>query len=327
MKKRCKLLVLWAFLLFIVPINIFAYSDYIVPGGENVGIEVRSKGVLVVGFYKVDDSFVARDSGFLVGDSITKINNKEINSIDEMVNVIKENKSKNIKFTVDRDGIEKVIEMNMNFDNDGIYKTGMYVKDRIVGLGTLTYIDPNTKKFGALGHEIDEKTTAEKFEIKDGKIFKSDVTGIERSENGNAGEKNATYDSNTVYGKIIENKTSGIFGDYIDDIPTEGTLKVARSDEVRTGEATIRTVIEDNKVEEFNINILKLDNNSDTKNILFEITDKKLLSKTGGVVQGMSGSPIIQNNMIVGAVTHVIVNDTTRGYGIFITTMLKEGEN
>lgn len=327
MKKTYKLLVLWAFLFLIVPINIFAYSDYIIPGGENVGIEVNSNGVLIVGFYKVDDKFIARDSGFLVGDSIRKINDKNINSIDDMVNVIKENSGKNIKFTINRDGTEKVISMKEDLDNNGVYKTGMYVKDKIVGIGTLTYIDPNTKKFGALGHEIDEKTTAEKFEIKDGKIFKSEVTGIERSESGSAGEKNATYDSSTIYGSVNENASSGIFGDYTAGLPNSDSLKVAGSDEVRTGEAIIRTVIEDNKVEEFTINIIKIDNSSDIKNILFEITDKKLLDKTGGVVQGMSGSPIIQNKKIVGAVTHVIVNDTTKGYGIFITTMLEEGDS
>lgn len=327
MKKMSKLLVLWTFLLFIVPINIFAYSDYIIPGGDNVGIEVHSSGVLIVGFYKVDEVFIARDSGFLVGDSIIKVNDRDITSIDEMVSVIKETATSDTKFTVNRDGKEKTIHLNGNLDSDGVYKTGMYVKDKIVGIGTLTYIDPNTKKFGALGHEIDEKTTAEKFEIKDGKIFKSNVTGIERSESGSAGEKNATYDADTIYGKIDKNATSGIFGEYTSDFPDTEKLKVATIDEIRTGEAKIRTVIDNNKIEEFTINIIKLDSSSEVKNILFEVTDKELLNKTGGIVQGMSGSPIIQNNMIIGAVTHVIVNNTAKGYGIFITTMLKEGES
>lgn len=152
MKIKGKLLVLWTFLLLVVPSNIFAYSDYIIPGGENVGIEVHSNGVLIVGFYKVNDEFIARDSGFLVGDSIIKVNDKEINSIEEMVSVIRENKSKNIEFTISRDKKEKTIKMSENIDKDGVYKTGMYVKDKIIGIGTLTYIDPNTKIFGALGH-------------------------------------------------------------------------------------------------------------------------------------------------------------------------------
>ena len=135
------------------------------------------------------------------------------------------------------------------------------------------------------------------------------------------------YDKNKVYGNIKENTPSGIFGDYTDALPDAKELKVASKDEVKVGPATIRTVINNNEIKEYNINIIKIDKSSDIKNILFEITDEELLKKTGGVVQGMSGSPILQNNMIVGAVTHVIVNDTKKGYGIFITTMLKEAEN
>lgn len=316
-----------AFLLFILPLNVFAYSDYIIPGGATVGIEVNSKGVLVVGFYKVDNTYIGRDAGFEVGDKILKIDAKEVNSIDEMITKIEENTSKNIVITVDRNNKSQEIKLKLESDENGVYKTGLYVKDQITGIGTLTYIDPQTRKFGALGHEIMEKTTALKFEIKDGTIFNANVVGITKSEKNKAGEKNATYNKNSVYGKIEENEISGIFGNYTDSLPEEEKLKVAPSSEVHTGDAIIRTVVEGEKVEEYNINILKLDDANKTKNILFEITDEKLLEKTGGVVQGMSGSPILQDNKIVGAVTHVIVNDSTKGYGIFITTMLKEGEN
>ena len=242
-----------------------------------------------------------------------------------MVDTLKNIDTTGIKFTILRDNKEKDIYLEV-LQKEGIYKTGMYVKDKIVGIGTLTYIDPATKIFGALGHEIDEKSTLEKFEIKDGKIFKSDVIGINRSSDGEAGEKNANFDTDTVYGNITKNEISGIFGNYTSDIDNLSKLKVAEKDEIRTGKATIRTVINDNNIEEFEINIIKIDKSNDTKNILFEITDKNLLKQTGGVVQGMSGSPIIQNNMIIGAVTHVIVNDPTKGYGIFITTMLKDGD-
>ena len=327
MKKKFRLLVLWAFLLLIIPINIYAYSNYIIPGGNNIGIEVNSNGVLIVGFYKVDGKFIAKDTGFLVGDTILEVNNEKINNIDEMVNVIKEKEKDEIEFKVKRENVEKRIKLKVTKDENDVYKTGMYVKDKIVGIGTLTYIDPNTKKFGALGHEIDERRTAKKFEIKDGKIFNAKVTGIERSESGNAGEKNASYDKSVVYGNVTENSESGIFGDYLTDLPNNESIKVATPEEVKTGSATIKTVVSDNKIEDFEINILRVDEKSDTKNILFEVTDKKLLEISGGIVQGMSGSPIIQNNMIVGAVTHVIVNETNKGYGIFITTMLEEGDN
>lgn len=313
-------------LLFIMPLNVLAYSKEIIVGGETVGIEVNSKGVLVVGLYKVKDAYIAKEAGFEIGDRITKLNNKEVNTISAMLEIINNNKTNTVEFTISRNDKEINIPLTLVEEN-GISKTGIYVKDTITGIGTLTYIDPNTKIFGALGHEIDEKTTASKFEISKGIIFGADVIAIEKSSNGNAGEKNARYDKTKVFGTITGNEISGIFGLYTSDIDTSNLVEVAEPSEIKEGKATIKTVIEGNKVEEFDINIINIDKHNETKNLLFEITDKKLLEKTGGIVQGMSGSPIIQNNKIIGAVTHVIVNDTTKGYGIFITTMLKEGEN
>lgn len=327
MNFKNKLHIFALFLLFILPLNVFAYSDYIIPGGSTVGIEVNSKGVLVVGFYKVDNAYIGRDAGFAVGDKIVKVDGKEVNTIDEMIKSIEANEKKEINFIVDRENKSMEIKLKLTQDSSGVYKTGLYVKDQITGIGTLTYVDPETRKFGALGHEIIEKTTALKFEIKNGTIFNANVVGITKSERNKAGEKNATYDKSKVYGNIEENEISGIFGNYTEMLPEEEKLKVASPDEVHTGSAIIRTVVDGNTINEYTINILKLDDSNKTKNILFEINDPKLLEKTGGVVQGMSGSPILQDNKIVGAVTHVIVNDSTKGYGIFITTMLKEGEN
>ena len=327
MNFKNKLRFLFAFLLFILPINVFAYSEYIIPGGQTVGIEVNSKGVLIVGFYKVNNTYIGRDAGFEVGDKILKLDGKEVNTTEEMIQTIEQNANKELTFTIMRDKQEKIIKFTLVPDESGVYKTGLYVKNQINGIGTLTYVDPETLKFGALGHEIIEKTTALKFEIKDGTIFNAVVTGITKSERNKAGEKNATYNKSQLYGKIEDNEISGIFGNYTASLPNFEKLKVAKPAEVHTGEAVIRTVVEGETINEYTIKILKLDDSSKTKNILFEITDKKLLEKTGGVVQGMSGSPIIQDNKIVGAVTHVIVNDSSKGYGIFITTMLEEGEN
>lgn len=327
MKIKNKLLNAIILFLLIIPLNVFAYSSYIIPGGETIGIEVNSKGVLVVGFYKVNNSYIGRSAGFEVGDRIIKLNNKEVNNISSMIETINKTDNNTVEFTILRGTSEKNISLNLSEDSDGVLKTGLYVKDSINGIGTLTYIDPSTNIFGALGHEIIEKSTAEKFEIKDGIIFGANVVGIEKSTNGNAGEKTATYNKTEVFGKITGNEISGIFGKYTSNVEGKEKLEVAESKDVKTGEATIRTVIKDDKIEEFKINIIKLDDNSDTKNILFEVVDDRLLKEAGGIVQGMSGSPIIQNNKIIGAVTHVIVNDTTKGYGIFITTMLKEGEN
>lgn len=327
MKLKNKLLHVIILSLFIIPFNVLAYSNYIIPGGETVGIEVNSKGVLVVGFYKVEDAYIGRNAGFVVGDKIIKLDGKDVDNINSMINIINNSTTDTVEFTILRNNETKNIKLELKKDQDNILKTGLYVKDSITGIGTLTYIDPESKTFGALGHEIDEKTTLEKFEISGGIIFGADVLGIEKSENGRAGEKNARYDKTKIFGNISENEISGIFGTYTSDVENKEKLEVANKNEIKEGEAEIRTVVENNKVEKFKINILQVDKNNDTKNLLFEVVDERLLNKSGGIVQGMSGSPIIQDNKIIGAVTHVIVNDTKKGYGIFITTMLKEGEN
>lgn len=312
-----------------IPLNVFAYSDYILAGGQNIGIELNSKGILIVGTYKVGSDDPASDADLQTGDKIVSINEREVQSIEEMLQVISElNNPTSIKVSYLRGSKFKTTTLNLVMDDNKVYKTGLYVKDSINGVGTLTFIDPNTKIYGALGHEIIEKTTGQRLEIKDGKIYSSVVTGITPSNEGNPGEKNARYDVDDVYGNIKENSSSGIFGTYTENLPNTKLYKVAKPEEIKLGKASILTVINDNEVEMFEINILKLTpEQKETKNILFEVTDKELLDVSGGIVQGMSGSPIIQDDMIIGAVTHVVVDDCTKGYGIFITNMLEEAEN
>ena len=322
-KKRIILLLI--LLITILPAPVLAYSNFLIASGKTIGIEVNANGVLIVGFYEVEGKEIGKNAGFEIGDIITKINNKEVFSISNMLESLKENTT-NVTFTVKRNNTEKEIKMSLKPDENNILKTGLYVKDQINGIGTLTYIDPKTKRFGALGHEILETTTAQKFEIKDGKIYNANVSNIRKSTNGNAGEKNASYNKKISEGKIDKNEISGIFGDYKEDIEQDKTLEVGNKDEVTKGKAYIRTNIKDDEIKDYEINILNIDLNSKSKNILFEVTDKALIKETGGIVQGMSGSPIIQNNKIIGAVNYVIVNDPKKGYGIFITTMLKEGE-
>lgn len=326
-KIKNNILLTLIFTLLIIPNYALAYSDYIVAGGENIGIELNSKGVIIVGTYEVNGINPAKEANLRAGDKIIKINNKDVINIEEMLKVIENiNNKSNVKITYLRGNKTNDTSLKLSKSSDNIYKTGLYVKDSISGVGTLTFIDPNTKLFGALGHEIIEKNTGQKLEIKDGKIYSSTVTGITRSDIGKPGEKAARYDSSDIFGNVKENTTSGIFGNYTSTIPDKKLYKVAKEDEVKTGNATIFTVIDGNTIESFAINILRINKNT-TKNILFEITDSRLLKNTGGIVQGMSGSPIIQDNFIVGAVTHVVVDDPTKGYGIFITTMLEEAEN
>lgn len=325
MKFKNKILLL-ILLLVIVPINVFAYSNYIIASGETIGIEVNSKGVLVVGFYEVNNEFIAKDAGFQIGDKIISIDGKDVNCINDMVNAIETKNKTEINFKVTREKSQKELTLTMKEDENKVLKTGLFVKDKINGIGTLTYIDPETKRFGALGHEILETTTAQKFEIKDGKIFNATVSNIEKSRDGAAGEKNASYNKSLSTGEIDTNDITGIYGDYQEEISNMERMEVGDENDIALGKASIRTVIKGNDIKDYDINILNIDKSSKTKNILFEIIDNELLEKTGGVVQGMSGSPIVQNNKIIGAVNYVIVNDTKKGYGIFITTMLEEGD-
>ena len=321
MLKKLKIKLLILLTSFIMPISILAYSDYIIPGGENIGIEIKSKGIMVVGLYEVNGNFLTSD--LKAGDLIIKINDQKVETIDDMTNIIG-NSSETIKIDYIRNNKEETTTINLVKDENNIYKTGLYVKDEIKGIGTLTYIDPNTKLFGALGHEIIEKSTGKILEVKDGKIYNSTVTNIDPSRDGNPGEKNAIFKDKI--GEIKENTVKGIFGEY-NNIPNKKLYKVAKENEIKTGEAKILTVLNDEEVKEYKIEILKIDKNEKTKNLLFEITDKELLETTGGIVQGMSGSPIIQDDYIIGAVTHVVVDSPTKGYGIFITNMLEEAEN
>ena len=328
MNFKRKLLNIFFLLLLVIPIQTYAYSQKVVLGGQNIGIEVHSDGIMVVGFYKVDDVYLGRNAGIDIGDKIVKIANKEVTTIEEMVTQINENiVDSKVNMTILKGNNEKNVTLNLVQDDNGVYKTGLYVKDEITGIGTLTYIDPNTKIFGALGHEIVEANSNTKFEIKNGKIFKSEVTGATKSDGNNTGEKNATFNKNIVYGNIKENTVHGIYGIYTSEINQNNLIEIADINEIVPGEASLLTVLNGNEVKEYKINILKINTSSNTKNILFEITDEELLKTTNGVIKGMSGSPIAQNNKLIGAVTHAIVNDNEKGYGIFITTMLEEGEN
>lgn len=309
---------------FCIP-GVYAYSDYIIAGGQNIGIELNAKGVMVVGFYKVDDRYIAEESGLAIGDVITTINDEEVSSINDLVNKINQSNG-DIKIGYMRNDISKFTNLKL-VKQDNTYKTGIYVKDSISGIGTLTYIDPNNKVFGALGHEITERSSGQVLNISGGKIYSSKVTNIVPSTNGTPGEKNAQVKADEVTGTIQENTIKGIFGSYQENIDDLKLYKVAQPTEVKKGQAKMLTVLEGNTIEEFTINILKINDSGKTKNILYEITDERLLEKTNGIIQGMSGSPIIQDDKIIGAVTHVVVDNPHRGYGIFITNMLEEGEN
>lgn len=321
MKNNClKFLFL---LLVLFPINIYAYSNRLIIGGETIGIEAYSKGIYIVGFYDVDNKAIAKDAGFKIGDIIEKIDNVDVGDISDINKIIKDDKT--YSFKVLRNNKYEEIKLYLSSKND-IIKTGLYVKDKINGIGTLSYIDPETKVFASLGHEILESNSMSKFNISTGTIYKAEVTNIKKSKQSLPGEKNANIEYEKNIGEINKNEISGIYGKYNDIIDNETTVEVGKKEEIRQGNALIKTVVEEDKKEDFKINILSIDEKDPVKNIFFEITDDKLLNKTNGIVQGMSGSPIIQNNKIIGVVNYVVLNDTKKGYGVFIETMLKEGD-
>lgn len=323
MKKLTRFLLI---IFLLIPISVFAYSEYLIASGQNIGIELKADNVIIVGSYEINGYDVLKETDLQVGDKIIKINDITVHTAEDIDKILKNLSNNQIEITYLREKQENKITLILQKE-DGMYKTGLYVKDTIRGVATLTYIDAENKKFGALGHEIIEKTTKSKFESKNGTIFESTVTGITKSIDGNPGEKNAKSYSDKIYGKVLENTTSGIFGNYTDSLPKSKLYKVVTPDEINLGKAQILTVTDGDKIESYDINILKINRNSNSKNILFEVTDKRLLEKTGGIVQGMSGSPIIQNDNIIGAVNFVLVERTDKGYGIFITNMLEEAEN
>ena len=316
------------FVIFLFPLGVFAYSKYIIPGGESIGIKINTEGLVVVGFYKVEDEYIAKNN-FKIGDKIINVNGKNVNTIDELTDAVSKSEmsSLNVKVTVKRNDREVDTYLKL-IVKDGTYKTGLYVKDSLIGLGTLSYIDPVSKIYGALGHEITMNETGNKVDVRDGNILYSKVIGIDKSRNGRVGSKNANIIFDRKIGTIQKNTNKGIYGIYIDNLPNKETYQVADFSNIKKGDAYILTVTKDNKIEKYSINILdKYSSKKDTqKAFSFEITDKNLLNKTGGIVQGMSGSPIIQDDKIIGAVTNVLVDNVTLGYGISIITMLAEGE-
>mgnify|MGYP001625307152 FL=1 len=326
MMKKFKVWFLMIFFFLCSPTFVWAYSNKVILGGENIGIHIETPGVMVIGFYRVNGDYLKGTPEIQVGDYITKINDIPVETIDELTTTIeKEVQDNSIQMTVLRDGNEIVLSMNLEVV-DGIYKTGLYVKDSITGIGTLTYIDPGTKVYGALGHEILESTSTKQVEVKTGSIFESEVTSIRKSSTGNAGEKNAEFFIRNTYGDLRINTNHGIYGVYSSNM-NENTIEVGSKDDVRVGEASIYTVLDGNEKKEYTIEITSIQEFSDVKNISFQITDEELLQKAGGIIQGMSGSPIVQNGKLIGAVTHVIVDNPTTGYGIFITTMLETGDD
>lgn len=307
------------------------------PGGQSIGVRLNTLGVLVVGHHLVtangEKVSPGENAGIQVGDIITKINGKRISKMEQVAPFVEQAGADGqpLDLTVQREKTKFETKLTpLKDDKEKLYKLGLYIRDSAAGIGTMTFYDPQSKKYGALGHVISDIDTKKPIVVENGQIVKSTVTAIEKGKNGSPGEKLARFSGNReVIGNITLNSPFGIFGTLKKDIANgvmDKKLPIGLSHQVKEGPAKILTVVDGNKVELYEIEIVSTipQKFPATKGMVIKVTDERLLKKTGGIVQGMSGSPIIQDNKLVGAVTHVFVNDPTSGYGVHIEWMLHE---
>ncbi len=308
----------------------------LIPGGQSVGIRMNVKGVLVVGLEEIEteDSIVSPgyDAGIQIGDIILSINGKEVLYAEDVTSIIEDARG-----TVDIQICRKDEVFNYKVEpvkeyKTGKYKIGIWVKEKIAGIGTLSFYDPDTNVFAALGHGIYESKTNTLLEAGDGKLLRTEVKSIREGEAGVPGEiRGIFYEYELPLGEVKKNCQYGIYsaGSNIEGIDMAEPMVMATQEQIEEGPAYILTTIDGQKVEKFEIEITKVNRQKEEsgKGLEIEVTDERLLAYCGGIVQGMSGSPIIQNNRIVGAVTHVFVNNPTKGYGIFAEWMVEECRN
>ncbi|ARP43406.1 SpoIVB peptidase [Geobacillus sp. 47C-IIb] len=309
----------------------------VVPGGQSIGVKLNTVGVLVVGYHLVETENGKKSpgeaAGIQVGDIITGINGKKIENMSDLSPFIEEagKTGKPLHLQILRDQHSMTTKLvPLKDKHDDVYRIGLYIRDSAAGIGTMTFYDPKSKKYGALGHVISDMDTKKPIVVQDGQIMSSTVTSIEKGTSGNPGEKLARFsDGGEVIGTITNNSPFGIFGKLtksLPDGPITNPIPVALASQVKEGPAKMLTVVENDKVEQFDVEIVNTipQKFPATKGLVIRVTDPRLLKKTGGIVQGMSGSPIIQDGKLVGAVTHVFVNDPTSGYGVHIEWMLQE---
>lgn len=317
-----------------VSVNILEEME-VVPLGGLIGMKLYTDGVLVVGMSEIygEDNRVYKpyeNTGIKEGDRIIKINDEEIVSTENLIEVINESKGEAITITYLHD--ERTLETNIVpiATDENNYKIGLWVRDTAAGVGTATFYDKNTGEIAVLGHGILDVDTEELIDISEGEITNTTVLSIVKGETGKTGKIQGIVEGQTVIGEIYKNTYFGVYGK-INDIRSLNTneresVKVALRNEINTGKATLMCTLDDGIVKEYEIEIEKiyLNNNSNNKSMLVKVIDEELLKKTGGIIQGMSGSPIIQNEKLIGALTHVLVQNPKQGYAVFADTMIKQ---
>ncbi|MCL1951124.1 MAG: SpoIVB peptidase [Turicibacter sp.] len=304
----------------------------LIAGGDAIGIKIQTDGLVVVDTYHVatehGDVNPAKAAGVQKGDVIIAVNGAKISTVAEYKEkLLRAVDAKYMDLTINRHGDVHQMPIKPVISQDGVVTTGLYLRDKLAGIGTLTYIDPKTHKYGALGHEIIDQDTNQLVKIHKGEIINSNVTSVRKAKSGKPGEKIADILFDEHLGTLEKNNHFGIYGQFESSLKSNWQqMPIAFVKEVKKGPAQILTVLEGDRVEAFNIEIIEVSHQLQkaVKGLKYVVTDQRLLERTGGIVQGMSGSPIVQEGKIIGAVTHVLVHDSTLGYGIFIEWMLQE---
>lgn len=307
----------------------------VIPLGDLAGLKLYTEGILVVGLDQIEgeDGKIYKpyeELGIEQGDSIIKINNDEVDTTEELLECVSKSKGKtiNITYLKDRKTIESSVTPVKTGDNT--YKLGLWVRDAAAGVGTLSFYDPSTNSIASLGHGIQDVDTGEMVDISSGEFVTSEIVNIQKGEEDNPGRIEGSIEESSTIGGIYSNTRFGVYG-YITNkeilnLDESQAMDVALRNEIEEGDATIICTLEDGVKEEYSIKIQKIfrNNNEDNKSMIIKVTDERLLEKTGGIIQGMSGSPIIQNGKFVGVLTHVLVSDPTTGYGVFADLMVNE---
>lgn len=306
-------------------------TPLLVPGGEPFGIKLLMDGVMVVGTgsIKTDNGTIcpAKECGLEKGDVILSANGMDITQNSQIQEIV--SKSKGIPITIEYIHNDEKTETKLMpaiSEDDGTYKAGIWVRDSIAGIGTITYREPSTNRFGGLGHPVCDSDTGEIIPVSSGETADVTINQIIKGTSGNPGELHGNFSSKLSSGLIYCNNKYGVFGELFAPVNSSEAIPMGLKQEIKEGHAKIRATIDETGPHEYDIEIESIDyNNAGTKNMIIRVTDKDLLAKTGGIVQGMSGSPIIQNGKLIGAVTHVLVNDPEKGYGIFCENMYDSG--
>ena len=296
------------------------------PGGMSFGVRMSTKGVLVVGFSRSSKGgeCPAEKAGLSTKDVIESINGKSVNTVAEVIGCIEGCGGNKVTLEVLRDGARKTVSFLPEKDESGVYRAGIWVRDSTAGIGTVTLVNPKNGEFWGLGHGICDSDTGVLMPLLRGNVYDISVVSVRKGKAGAPGELKGYFDS-ALSGILMKNTATGVYGRFseVDAASLMKPMPLAERQEVKEGDATIFCTLTNGKVSEYTIRIVKITSpKGNAKNFIIEVTDPRLLEETGGIVQGMSGSTIIQNGKIVGAVTHVMVNDPTRGYGIFIENML-----